>query len=224
MEELETLEGHVENRDPETEVLVKRSTAGSGKAYHEKPPEWELGDSPPCGSRSIGNTPNEYEVITLKEAINKWAEPCNHVECVELRTDGLARDDYKKGDFLRDKFWREKMTQSQIADEVGVDKKTIRRWMNRNNIPTTKEEYERVHDEEPPCKRFRDVTEEEREQIVKSFNKLFKVGRRGTKVHLRKSEGVSLCHNVDPEILKPVEPEEVKDGDICKQCMRSWRC
>lgn len=206
---------------------MKKASGGRQKVYHEIPDEFEEGDFPPCGSQTKNMNPHDYEKVTLKKAINRWAEPCNHVECTEIRTEGLSRDDYKKEDFLRQKFWREKMTQNQIAEEVGVDRDTVRRWMNRNNIPTTKEEYERVYGEKPPDKRYREVTEEERKQVLEENDWVFLCDTEWTdepRIHIPETDSDPICYQASPEVLEEIESANVKYEALCKQCMANWRC
>lgn len=147
---METLEGYVENRDPDTEVLMKRTYGGGKKKYHELPINYEEGDSPPCGSFCNRDRAKEYSTFTLKEAIRKWAEPCGHDECTELREcDGEYPEEYMDPDVLHEKFWVEGKTQIEIATEYGVDDTTIRRWMDRGNVPTSIEEYQQKYDSLP---------------------------------------------------------------------------
>lgn len=42
---------------------------------------------------------------------------------------------YHSGWWLAQKYWREGWTQREIADECGVSPRTIRKWMNRFDIP-----------------------------------------------------------------------------------------
>lgn len=147
---LETLEGYVEDRDPDTEVLMKKTSGGRRRTYHEIPIHYERGDSPPCGSHCNLEKAAQYVPITLEAAIRKWAEPCGHDECEELRmAEGEYPEPYMNPEVLHEKFWVEGKTQHEIAADFDVDDSTIRRWMSRGDVPTSVEEYEKKHDQLP---------------------------------------------------------------------------
>lgn len=43
--------------------------------------------------------------------------------------------DYRDADYLERMYWDEGLSTVQLAEECGVARSTIRRWMNRHNIP-----------------------------------------------------------------------------------------
>lgn len=223
MPELETIEGHVETRDPETEVLVRRSTRGGDRIYHEVPEGFEPGDNPPCGAhtREQGHT---YQKITLKKAISRWAEPCGHAECTEIRTAGSSKEEYKREDVLYDMYWTQKLTLAQIADKFDVEDKTISRWMRRNQIPRTKGGYRDVYNEEPPTKRYRDISEDELETLRLHFDQGISYRTmQAEKVHLPNEEDNPMCDRLGDEETDTMDIEDIPVENICKQCVERWR-
>lgn len=147
---METMKGYVEDRDPDTEVLMKKTSGGRKRTYHEIPIHYEPGDSPPCGSHCNLEKATEYVTMRLEDAIRKWAEPCGHDECEELRNaDGEYPEPYMDPEVLYEEFWVKGKTQIQIATTFDCDDTTIRRWMHRGDVPTNVEDYIKKYDKRP---------------------------------------------------------------------------
>lgn len=86
---------------------------------------------------------------------------------------------YRDEAWIESRYRDDEMTQQEIADECGVDVRTIRRWMNRHGIATRKPagEYHGLYGEERPADtkekvsnrlQGRTFSEETRERIAAS--------------------------------------------------------
>lgn len=225
MGELETIDGYVESRTPDTEVLMKKSHGGRQKVYHELHNGWEPGDFPPCGAHAKNANPHEYEVVSLKKAVTRWAEPCQHAECTEIRTRGASRRAYKRESTLFDMFWRQKLNLSQIAEKFDIDTHTVSHHMQLNRIPRTKDGYREKYGAEPPQKHYRDAEGGELEQINEEYDHLlYYNNRQENKVHLpNKDYSDTLCTYPTLQSTKPVPATKTLTNDVCKQCIQRWR-
>lgn len=70
---------------------------------------------------------------------------------------------YQKSHWLEAKYWDEELTQQEIADECGVSPSTIRKYMNRFDIPTRE-----MSGENHPM-HGRERTDEEKQKISESL-------------------------------------------------------
>jgi len=70
---------------------------------------------------------------------------------------------YRSGHWLEVKYWKERLTQEEIADECGISPRTVREYMNQFDIPTR----EMCGENHPMHGRER--TEEEKQKISDSL-------------------------------------------------------
>jgi hypothetical protein len=166
-EQLETVDGYVEDRPPETQVVSVRGR----DRYHEVDD-----DGNPCCVVPDGSG----EVISLRKAINRWDEPCQNDRCTRKRERGSIPDtpdgklqklDTQESLFFATNGWqdREKLymayweyywSSNQIAEWVGVHPKRVRELLRSFDIPirdlSTANRVKEMKASGVPCEQIRE--------------------------------------------------------------------
>lgn len=142
---LETVDGYVEERPPETLVLVR----DSGERYHEVAKDGDVA----CGVKIDREDLDEW---TLEHAIHNWREPCQRENCEyrrKQRRDAETTEmEYDYSEYqpktrffgtgghedkaqLERAYWEYYWSIEQIAEWVGRSNSTIRYAMDDFDIP-----------------------------------------------------------------------------------------
>ncbi len=141
-EQLETVEGYVEDRFPDTQVAIIRRR----NKYHELNEDGNI-----CCTVDGTNS----ETVSLETAIRQWYEPCQNDRCKRMREDGsipdtvdgkVAKKESEESRFFgidgwQDKeklyqaYWEYYWSSNEIGNWVGVHQQRVRDVMREFGIP-----------------------------------------------------------------------------------------